>query len=258
MELILKNMNTKDLYQLNLKLNSSFIYGVYGEGMSELFSSLTDLSFEKGIITKDKQRLLKKEYITFMKIVKTLPKPRLSTVEEWICHYIFENNLTLKDKKQKITTVLKLVGLNDQYLTKPISTLSTVEIKLLSLAIVLLDDFELLILDDLFEHLDRKYRQKIYRLLVKIKEKKEAIILLGTKDMDILYQYTDKFILFDHNEIILESDTKDLYKSIEFLLLKKIEIPDILMFTHLAKKKGVKLDYHKDVRDLMKDVYKKL
>ena len=35
------------------------------------------------------------------------------------------------------------------------------------------------------------------------------------------------------------------------------DIPDIVEFTHKAKKtKKVKIDYHKDIRDIIKDIYK--
>ena len=37
----------------------------------------------------------------------------------------------------------------------------------------------------------------------------------------------------------------------------KIDIPEIIEFTYLAKKqKNVKIDYHKDIRDIIKDIYK--
>ena len=39
--------------------------------------------------------------------------------------------------------------------------------------------------------------------------------------------------------------------------LNKFSIPEIIEFTYLAKKKkSVKIDYHKDIRDIIKDIYK--
>ena len=59
-----------------------------------------------------------------------------------------------------------------------------------------------------------------------------------------------------NNEIVLSGKTEEEYLNIEFLKKNKFEIPDIVEFTHLAKKKKqVKIDYHKDIRDIIKDIY---
>ena len=43
----------------------------------------------------------------------------------------------------------------------------------------------------------------------------------------------------------------------DFLKKNRINITKIVEFTYLAKKKkNIKIDYHKDVRDIIKDIYK--
>lgn len=255
MELILKNMEGQLLYKLNLKFNHSMIYGIAGDGKDEFLSMFYNLSFDKGIIMIDNERLLKKNYSSLIKEIKTINQLEvLSTVEETIQYFLLKQKL--KRTNQKIISSLKLVGLDDQYLDKKTSTLSTTEKIMLSLACELLGEFKILIIDGLFEQLDRKLRQKIFRILLKLKEKKEVMICVGSNDLNILYQYTDKMILFSNKEVILETDTNELSVHIDLLIEKKFDIPDVLMITYLAKKKGIKIDYHKDVRDLMKDVYK--
>ena len=45
--------------------------------------------------------------------------------------------------------------------------------------------------------------------------------------------------------------------NLKFLKRNKFDIPDIVMFTYKAKKdKKVKIDYHQDIRDIIKDIYK--
>ena len=257
MEINLKNMEGNLLYKLNIKLKSSMIYGFNGQGSDEFFSMFRNLSFDKGIITIDNERLLKKDYVHFTKKIRQIKEIEfLSTVEESINWFLLKNEIKLSNPKQKITSSLKLVGLDEKYLNKMTSTLSSTEKMLLSLSLELLGEFNILIIDGLFEKLDRKLKQKLFRILVKLKEKKEMIILLGSNDLNILYQYTDKMIIFVDKEIILETNTNELSKHIDLLIEKKLDVPDILMITYLAKKKGIKIDYHKDVRDLMKDVYK--
>ena len=74
---------------------------------------------------------------------------------------------------------------------------------------------------------------------------------------EILYKYTKKVILLKDDSVFMEGDTKEVYQEVELLTNNGFEIPDIVRFTYLAKKKkDVRIDYHRDVRDLIKDIYK--
>ena len=61
-------------------------------------------------------------------------------------------------------------------------------------------------------------------------------------------------IILKNNKVYLEGSTDKVYQNPD--LSNDIDIPDLVRFTNLAKKKKVKLSYHKDIRDLIKDVYK--
>ena len=64
-------------------------------------------------------------------------------------------------------------------------------------------------------------------------------------------------IIIKEENILMEGIPSDVYQKISFLNRNKINIPDIVKVTYLAKKnKGIKIDYHKDVRDIIKDIYK--
>jgi len=72
----------------------------------------------------------------------------------------------------------------------------------------------------------------------------------------MLYRYTNYLIIFRNNKII-EGSTTDLFKRVDYLKRNKIVIPKIVEFTYLAKKKkNIRLEYHKDIRDIIKDIYK--
>ena len=53
---------------------------------------------------------------------------------------------------------------------------------------------------------------------------------------------------------ILAND--EIFTSDELMKENVIPMPYITKVTYLAKKKKVKLSYHKDVRDIIKDIYK--
>ena len=67
---------------------------------------------------------------------------------------------------------------------------------------------------------------------------------------------TDNILYLDGDTVIYNS-TKSLLTNIELLKKHDIEIPELPLITYLAKeKKDVKLFYHDDVRDIIKDIYK--
>jgi hypothetical protein len=57
--------------------------------------------------------------------------------------------------------------------------------------------------------------------------------------------------------ILIEGNTKEVYEKVDFLKENRIPLPEIVEFTYSAKKqKKAKIDYHRDIRDLIKDIYK--
>jgi hypothetical protein len=73
----------------------------------------------------------------------------------------------------------------------------------------------------------------------------------------MLYKYTNNLIILKNNKVVIEGDTYTIINRVDFLKRHSIEVPDIVKLTYLAKKKKkVKIDYHKDIRDIIKDIYK--
>ena len=63
--------------------------------------------------------------------------------------------------------------------------------------------------------------------------------------------------LLKNYEIKKVTNTNDFFKDIDYLKENKIDVPDSVEFIYLVeKKKEIKLTYYKDVRDILKDIYK--
>ena len=159
------------------------------------------------------------------------------------------------------STVLRLingiVGLNDKYLTRNISSLSSSEKKLLELSTVLLINPKILLLDEPFINMDNKNEKKLARLLDQLNDRFNINVVIASNDSNILYKYTKKVILLKDNKVFMEGDTKEVYSDVLLLKKNNFDIPEIVEFVYLAKKKkNVKIDYHRDIRDLIKDIYK--
>lgn len=179
-----------------------------------------------------------------------------STIYEYMNYEIENKNIVLKNDLKKINDSLKIVGLNKLSLDRNINTLSESEKKLLQLAIALLSNPEVLIFEEPFNKLDLKNEKKLVLLLRKIKEKYDKTIIFISPNSNLLYKYTDYLIVYD-DKLLREGKTSTILEDVEFLKRNSLSVPEIVEFTYLAKKKyNVKIDYHSDIRDIIKDIYK--
>ena len=152
---------------------------------------------------------------------------------------------------------LKIVGLDTNMLDRNITTLSKSEQKKVQIAMSLLSNPDILIFDDLFQYLDNKSRKKIIMVLTKLKEQYHKLIIIGSNNTDMLYQYTTKMLFVKNKRIFLEGTTEETYERVDYIKRNGYKVPEIVQFTYKAiKKKKVKIDYHKDIRDIIKDIYK--
>ena len=179
-----------------------------------------------------------------------------STIYEYMNYEICNKNIVLKDDLKKIKDSLRIVGLAYLDLTRNINTLSESEKKLLSLALSLLSNPEVLIFEEPFNKLDLRNEKKLILLLRKIKEKYDKTIIFISNNSNMLYKYTNYLIIYD-DKLLKEGSTKELLEDVEYLKSNSLHVPEIVEFTYKAKKKyNVKIDYHSDIRDIIKDIYK--
>ena len=89
-----------------------------------------------------------------------------------------------------------------------------------------------------------------------LKNRYHKTIIIASNNSNLLYELTDDLIIIKKARVVAADETVKIYQDVDFLKYNDIEIPDLVKFTYLAKKKKVKLSYHRDIRDLIKDVYK--
>lgn len=213
-----------------------------------------------GIITDDLEIIdnIKQKSILKVGIVKEdyLSVNFLNKVYEWMYYEIRRKRLILKNPKKKINDSLKIVGLNTAYLNRNINSLSSSEKILIILAISLLSNPDVIILIDLFKYFDKVNEKKLIMLLEKIRDQYNKTIVFVNDDSEIMYKYT-KYLVIKKNSLFVEDETNKLLQRVDFLHKNNIKVPEIVELTHLIKKKKkIKLEYQKDVRDILKDIYK--
>lgn len=267
MEITLKNIgyhykNKKILDHINLKIEDNHITGITGEHKSLLCEIIDGVKIQSsgtimiGTTTSNKENLkwIRKEVSMIHQNYQN--QFFTDSVKEEFQFLISRLDYKPKDKNKKIEQALLLVGLDKNYLKKTISSLSSGEKKLFQVAISLIHNPSIIIFDEPFVELDLMNRRKLTKLIKMLKEKYQKTVIISSNDSDMLYELTDDIVILKKGHILAADSTTKVYQNIELLEENDIEIPQLVTFTKLAKDKKVKLAYHRDIRDLIKDVYK--
>ena len=226
--------------EIDINIKEKTITGVITDTKEDIIENIKNKSIQKvGIVRED--------YLSSNFLIK---------VYEYMYYEIRRKRLILKNPKKKIDDSLRIVGLDNSYLNRNVNSLSSSEKILVILAISLLSNPDIIILDDLFKYFDKVNEKKLIMLLEKIRDQYNKTIILINDDSEVLYKYTSKLII-KKNNLFIEDNTNKLFQRVDFLRKNNIKVPEIIELTHLIKKKKkIKLEYHKDVRDILKDIYK--
>lgn len=260
MGLILENIKYKEyLSDITYDFLDGNISGIYGNNSSYIIDIINgDITDYEGNLKYD-DNVMDSDYYKLNPATVALieSKPFFYTdlvSDEFRFNLDFRNcDLDILEDKQK--ELLNLVGLDESILSRNIHTLSSSEKYLLQVAISLVYSPEIIIFKDVFNGLDRNSKKKVMMIIKNLKEDKKNIIVTSN-DTNILYELVDEVLLLDGNLIYKSGSSDKIFTSTELMKENVIPMPYITKVTYLAKNKKVKLSYHKDVRDIIKDIYK--
>lgn len=153
---------------------------------------------------------------------------------------------------KKLDESLKDLGLEDSFLTKNVNDLSHGEYKLFNYLRMFLSDKSIMVIDEPFLDLDYDNKKRIISLLKKLAKKKT--IILGSHDTNIIYTNCKKVLLLGKKKCLYDDVT--ILSNKRILRQYQVRMPEIIEFIRFAKDKKIKLPYSKDIRDLIKDVFK--
>lgn len=264
MELEVKNIRYvykgKNLLNgLSFKVSSSDIIGITGPNKTVL---LEILDLEKkyqgdilinNVLINNGNKLKYQREIALVHQANNFYTTVVSDEMKFVIDYYQYNS---RDLKKRMKDALKLVGLSEGCLTRKISTLSSSEKVLVKVACCLITNPKVILFDETFVGLDYNSKCILFRLIKKLKERKDKLIVVASSDVDLLYQLTSKLIVLEDGTIVKNGDTFKIMKDQDFLTTHNIDVPYLVKFTDLARAKKVKLSHHRDILDLIKDVYR--
>ncbi len=262
MEIVFDKVKYKDFKDLSFTIKHKTINGISGCNLEDILKLLSGSEEYLGNIYFGNVLMKSNTVDDYKNMIAVVPRDLshyvfLDTVEEYIAFNIKYKKIKVKDEKKTVIKLIEQMGLDSSYLDKKLYSLSSSEQKLMAVITALLSEPKVLILEEIFSNFDLKFEKKLMRFFNYLIDNKNMTIILISKDSDMLYKNTKHIILTSLENVICSGKTDKIYQDVDMLIQNNIEVPDIVMFTNkVIKNKNIKLSYHKDIRDLIKDVYK--
>jgi len=179
------------------------------------------------------------------------------TVYEEISYGLKQFNYKLDKETERVKSSLKMLGLKEDILNKNPLDLSSGEKEKVAIASSLVLNPKVLILDEPTIYLDNKSKNNLIRLLKKLKREYNKTIIIISNDIEFIHEITDKIILLNQGQIILNIENKELLDNCNILKENNMEIPKIINFIDMIKKsKKINLEPTNDINELIKDIYR--
>lgn len=154
-----------------------------------------------------------------------------------------------------LADIFEKLNLSSDFFNRDLSTLSYTEKIYLNIIRNLCKNSKIVVFDDVFKFLDYKNQKRIKSLLDYLKDNSYTIIITST-DVNVLYKLADYSVLW-YKKVFKFGSCDEVYTNVSLFVNNKISSPILPYITYKAMiEKNVKLFYSKDVRDIIKDIYK--
>ncbi|MDD2203007.1 MAG: ATP-binding cassette domain-containing protein [Bacilli bacterium] len=260
----------KALDNINLSLESEKIIGIIGKAGSgkttlvELLNALiipsygnvqvADFNIQKNMRLDNINKLRRKIGLVFQFPEDQFFNP---TVREEVSFALKTFSYKSDRLHKQVSESLKLVGLDDNYLERKVSSLSGGEKRKVAIASVMVFNPKVLVLDEPTVGLDYKSQKKLLHLLKKLRNRYKKTVIIVSHDVDMLNLIADDIIVMDKGKVVASGTKREVFKNTSLFEKYGLNLPKIVEFIgKVRKEKGIKLGNHTDVKDLIKDIYR--
>ncbi|WP_417429410.1 sulfate/molybdate ABC transporter ATP-binding protein [Halpernia sp.] len=220
-KLYFSHQPNKKLFQnFNLKLEEGKIVALVGEsgcGKSTLLNLIYGLlQWEEGEIILDNENLYgpKTNIVpgesTIKMVAQTYDLMPFATVAENVGKFL--SNINLAQKKEKITQLLEVVGLEDYANILP-KYLSGGQQQRVAIARALSQMPKLLLLDEPFSNLDYSRKIELRERLFKYVRENALSLIISTHDIQDIMPWTDRLIILMDGRLIQNDTPKETYEN---------------------------------------------
>lgn len=225
-------------FKLKIKQNTiTTVIGKNGSGKTTLVKILAGLLQNDGKV-KYKDNSFDKKVLNKIGVVfENLDNQLIGkTVMEQLILKLENINYNKKNIKKRLNEVVNRLDLKN-VVNKNINDLNNNQKQIVNLALALINNPEVLILDNLFIYLDPNEKGKISNLLVELKESGLTIINFTQDIEDTLI--SDEIVVIDNGKVILKGNKENVYKeekklnNLGFKLPFMVELSNRLKFYDL-------------------------
>ena len=167
------------------------------------------------------------------------------------------NEINLFNKYPELNIIydaIRILDLPVDFLDKKTSLLTNTEKMYLNILRNISKIEGMILFKNIFLGFDLNNQKKIIKLINYIKN--NYIVFITSDDVNVLYKIAD-YSIINSSKVIRYDKTDNIYTNVQELLKLNLEVPTLSYITYKAKEdKNVKLFYSKDVRDIIKDIYK--
>ncbi len=157
--------------------------------------------------------------------------------------------------RKKVIDILKIVGLDESYISRNPFSLNGGEKRRVAIASVLISNPKVLILDEPTIGLDDKSKKRLMRLLKNLKVRYNKTIVIVTHDVDMLYEIVDNIVVLDKGKIISEGNKVNVFSNVEYLNKHNAPIPNIVRFEKkIYDKYGLDMGYIPNMNALIRKI----
>ncbi|HHT96944.1 MAG TPA: ABC transporter ATP-binding protein [Clostridiales bacterium] len=223
-----KKVKVVDKVSFNIKEGEVFgIVGESGCGKSTLAKAIVGLNNNiEGEINLKGDMYTEEGYIVRPQMVFQDPYSSLNPSKKvrWIIEESVRNKTKIKktEREDLVRKTIKLVGLEEKYLSRYISQLSGGQRQRVAIATALILNPKLIILDEAVSSLDSTIQMQILELLKKLKEDLGLSYLFISHDLNVIKTICDRVAVMLNGKIREINNVKDIFENPQDEYTKKL------------------------------------
>lgn len=225
-----ENLYFKDiLNDINIELKSGTInalVGKSGSGKTTLLKSIVGFFETSGTISLGSVVFDKKNIVDQIKNIGIYLNTKVLENKSVISNLmdpLLNLNYQEENAKKIVYELTRKLGVDD-LLYREVNTLSHSQKKAVAFAQSVVHAPKLLLIDNLFDSLDKYYKEKIISYLKVLKKSKKSIILFATNNGDDL-MLADNLIIIRDGKIVGQGQVEELLKNENLFVKNDIELP---------------------------------
>jgi len=163
------------------------------------------------------------------------------TVEDDVSYGPIFLGFDFEEVKKRVKKALSLVRLNG-YEKRTVYTLSGGETQRLAIADILAMEPEIIVLDEPTSQLDPVGKEEVFQTLEDLRKKTDATIVLVEHKSEEVAKFSDRIIVMNDGEIVLEGPPRKIFENVDELLNIGVRPPQVCELFSSLRKKGMEFE----------------